>query len=60
MAEASGCSEAGGCYYTFSAVVCIRESKMITGMGHFAWTSCRIQEAGKALSRKLLDYDWKF
>jgi len=24
------------------------ESKKVTGMGHYAWTGCRIQEAGKA------------
>jgi hypothetical protein len=23
------------------------ESKGVTGTGHYAWTSCRIQEAGK-------------
>jgi len=23
------------------------ESKTVTGTGHYAWTSCRIQEAGK-------------
>jgi hypothetical protein len=23
------------------------ESKRVTGMGHYDWTSCRIQEAGK-------------
>jgi hypothetical protein len=23
------------------------DSKRITGTGHYAWTSCRIQEAGK-------------
>jgi hypothetical protein len=41
------------------------ESKRIIGTEHYAWTSCRIQEAGKttdalAVSRKLQAYVWKY
>jgi hypothetical protein len=39
-----------------ATILCLKlhyESKTVTGTGHYAWTSCRIQEAGKPWMRWL-------
>ena len=47
-------------FFISGAVVCIHESKRVTGMGHYAWTSCRIQEAGKTMDALAWHYQGSY